>query len=102
VVIELLKFQVPPGEREIYIQKDAEIWTTGLAKYPGFLGKEVWINPEEPTELILIVRWATREQWKAIPLEDLQIIEEKFTQAMGKSYPIVESGEYQVRKFPYS
>jgi uncharacterized protein (TIGR03792 family) len=95
VVIELLKFQVPPTEREIYIQKDAEIWTTALAKYPGFLGKEVWINPKDPTELILIVRWATREQWKAIPLADLQIIEEKFTQAMGKSYPIVESGEYQ-------
>ena len=102
MVIELLKFQVPPGEREIYIQKDAEIWTTGLAKYPGFLGKEVWINPDDPTELIVIVRWATREQWKAIPLEDLEKIEEKFTQAMGKSYPIVESGEYQVRKFPYS
>ncbi|KZL49020.1 hypothetical protein A2T98_15040 [Nodularia spumigena CENA596] len=28
---------------ENYIQKDAEIWTTGLAKYPGFLGK--WENP---------------------------------------------------------
>jgi uncharacterized protein (TIGR03792 family) len=102
VVIELLKFQVAPEERENYIQKDAEIWTTGLAKYPGFLGKEVWINPNDPTEVIFIIRWATQEQWKAIPLEDLQMIEDKFTQAMGKSYPIVESAEYQVRKFPHS
>ncbi|MEA5513652.1 TIGR03792 family protein [Nodularia sp. UHCC 0506] len=100
MVIELLKFRVAPEVRENYIQKDAEIWTTGLAKYPGFLGKEVWIDPNDPTELILIIRWATREQWKAIPLADLQIIEEQFTQAMGKSYPIVESAEYQVQKLP--
>ncbi|GAX36971.1 TIGR03792 family protein [Nodularia sp. NIES-3585] len=102
MVIELLKFQVPPEVRENYIQKDAEIWTTGLAKYPGFLGKEVWINPNDSTELIFIIRWATKEQWEAIPSEDLEMIEEKFTQAMGKSYPIVELAEYQVRKFPYS
>ncbi|TVP61839.1 MAG: TIGR03792 family protein [Nodularia sp. (in: Bacteria)] len=102
MVIELLKFKVAPEVRENYIQKDAEIWTTGLAKYPGFLGKEVWINPKDSTELILIIRWATREQWKAIPLAALQMIEEKFTQAMGKSYPIVESAEFQVRKFPHS
>ncbi|WP_414545590.1 TIGR03792 family protein [Nostoc sp. CCY0012] len=100
MVIELLKFKVAPEQREHYIQQDAEIWTTALAKYPGFLGKEVWINPNDPTELILIVRWATREQWKAIPVEDLQAIEAQFTQAMGESYPIVELAEYQVRKFP--
>ncbi|MEA5583563.1 TIGR03792 family protein [Nodularia harveyana UHCC-0300] len=102
MVIELLKFQVAPEVREIYIQQDAEIWTAGLAKYPGFLGKEVWINPNDPTELILIVRWATKEQWEAIPPEDLQLIEQKFTAVMGKSYPIIESGEYHVRKFPHS
>jgi uncharacterized protein (TIGR03792 family) len=100
VVIELLKVKVPPEHREKYIQKDAEIWTTALASYPGFLGKEVWINPNDPTEIILIIRWATREHWKAIPQPDLDAIETKFTKAMGQYYPIIESGEYQVRKFP--
>ncbi|MBI1240636.1 TIGR03792 family protein [Umezakia ovalisporum] len=100
MVVELLKVEVVPEERDNYIQKDAEIWTTGLAKYPGFLGKEVWINPNHPTELILIIRWGTREQWKAIPSQDLQIIEDKFTQIMGKSYPIVKSAEFEV--FPHT
>jgi uncharacterized protein (TIGR03792 family) len=100
VVVELLKVEVVPEERDNYIQKDAEIWTTSLAKYPGFLGKEVWINPNHPTELILIIRWGTREQWKAIPSQDLQIIEDKFTQIMGKSYPIVKSAEFEV--FPHT
>lgn len=102
MVIELLKVKIPPKLREKYIQKDAEIWTAALAKYPGFMGKEVWINPNDATEVVLIVRWQTREHWDAIPEVDLEAIALKFDTAMGKSYPIVESAEYQVRKFLHS
>ncbi|MGI8499889.1 MAG: TIGR03792 family protein [Hassallia sp.] len=102
MVIELLKVKIPPELREKYIQKDAEIWTPALAKYPGFMGKEVWINPNDKTEVVLIIRWETREHWDAIPLSDLKAIALKFERALGKYYPIVESGEYQVRKFPHS
>ncbi|MEA5565362.1 TIGR03792 family protein [Anabaena sp. UHCC 0399] len=97
MVIEFLKFKVTPGTREDYLQKDTAIWTTVLAKYPGFLGKEVWINPQDSTEIIFIIRWATKEQWQAIPLEDLQAIEQKFAQAVGNTYELVESKEYQVQ-----
>ncbi|KAF3884681.1 MULTISPECIES: TIGR03792 family protein [Nostocales] len=100
MVIELLKVKIPPEQREKFIQKDAEIWTPALAKYPGFLGKEVWINPNDAAEVVFIIRWATREQWKAIPQGDLEAIEKKFTQALGFPQKIVESEEYQVRKFP--
>lgn len=102
MVIELLKFKVAPEHREQFIQKDAEIWTQALAGCPGFLGKEVWINPNEPTQVILVIRWATREQWKSIPLELLDAIEQQFAQQLGDSYQIVEVSEYQVRKFPQS
>jgi len=100
VVIELLKFKVPPEQREKYIQKDAEIWTTALTKYPGFLGKQVWISPTSPEFVTFIIHWATREQWKAIPQKDLDIISRYFDTAVGFSAEMVESSEYQVRKFP--
>ncbi len=102
MVIEVLKFKVSPQLREKYIQKDGEIWTAALAKYPGFISKEVWINPNDSTEVVLIIRWETRSQWKAIPQSDLEAIALKFDAVMGASYPIVESAEYQVRKFPHS
>jgi hypothetical protein len=51
---------------------------------------------------VLIIRWQTREHWDAVPKADLQAIALKFDAAMGKSYRIVESAEYQVRKFPHS
>jgi uncharacterized protein (TIGR03792 family) len=96
MVIELLKFQVPLSEQQDYIQTDAVIWTTALAKYPGFLRKEIWISDEIPEELTIVIHWQTREQWKAIPLNDLSRIDANFVQALGKSYPIMASQEYQV------
>lgn len=100
VVIELLKVKVAPEHREQYLQIDAEIWTQALARCPGFLGKEVWSNPNEPTEVILVIRWASREQWKSIPLELLDAIEQQFAQQLGDTSQIVEVSEYQVWKFP--
>ncbi len=100
MVIELLKFKVPSQQREIFIHKDDEIWTTALAKYPGFLGKEVWINPNVPEEVTFVIQWATREQWKAIPEKDLEVVYKQFDNKLGFAYQMVESSEYQVRKFP--
>lgn len=97
MVIELLKCKVDPDWREQYLQKDAEVWTKALAECPGFLGKEVWLNSEEASEVILVIRWATKEQWKSIPEELLNQVEQEFAQQMmGCNYEIVESSEYQV------
>lgn len=101
MVIEWLKFKVSPQSRDRFIQLDHQIWTTTLAKFPGFLGKEVWISPDAPEEIILIMRWENREQWKTVPQNILDETEENFAQQMkGHCYEMIESKEYQVRKFP--
>ncbi len=100
MVIELLKFKMDPAVRENFIQKDEDIWTNALRKYSGFLGKEVWINPNDKGEVTIIVQWETREQWKSIPQKDLDVIEAKFDSSLDFNYEMIESSEYQVRKFP--
>lgn len=99
MVLEWLKVKVPAHLREQYVQKDAEIWTTALQQYPGFMGKEVWISPDDPTEVSMVIRWASREQWKSIPVEELDAIAQKFDQALGFDYDMIEEKEYHVRKF---
>lgn len=100
MVIEWLKIKVSPELREKYIQKDEEIWTATLAKYRGFLGKEVWIDPNKLDEVVLVIHWADREAWKAVPATDLDATEQRFNQEMGDgTHKIIEAGEYQVRKF---
>lgn len=101
MVIEWLKFKVSPHLREKFRQIDQQIWTDKLKTYPGFLGKEVWLNPEKLDELVILIRWQTRQEWKNIPQEELDLIEQEFNQEMqGTNYQMIESLEYQVRKFP--
>lgn len=103
MVIEWLKFRVDPDSREQFIQQDEAIWTAALATYPGFLGKEVWIESQAPNKVIFTIRWQTREQWKSIPASDLAKIEQRFSQAMKQrkiAYKMIKSQEFQIRKFP--
>ncbi|MGF1482194.1 MAG: TIGR03792 family protein [Cyanophyceae cyanobacterium] len=102
MVIEWLKFKVNPTAREKFIREDARIWTPVLASYDGFLGKEVWIEPQIQENVNLVIRWQTRQQWKSIPQTVLDTTEQKFAQAMEENqYQMVESLEYQVRKFSH-
>jgi uncharacterized protein (TIGR03792 family) len=101
MVIEWLKVQVVPTLREKYIQKDEEIWTAALSKYPGYLGKQVWLDAKSADIVVLVIHWASREAWKAVPAKDLEATEALFAQQLGSgTYKIIEEGEYQVRKFP--
>ncbi|MGQ4648584.1 TIGR03792 family protein [Lyngbya aestuarii] len=100
MVIEWLKLRVSPERREEFIQLDAEIWTATLSSCPGFLGKEVWVNPIASMEVVLVIRWASRQQWKAVPPELLAETEQRFVQKFGGSNEIIEATEFQVRKFP--
>ncbi len=101
MVIEWLRFKVDPALRDRFIQVDDAIWTTALAANPGFLGKEVWLSPTQPDAVVLVIRWRSREDWKAVPAKILEKTENAFAQALGKGrYELVETGEYQVRKFP--
>jgi len=97
-VIEWLKFKVPLELREQYIRKDAEVWTAATASHLGFLGKEVWLNPKNPTEIVIIIRWASREQWKSFPQERLEQLEFQFTEIMGRSCQLIETKEYHLYK----
>jgi uncharacterized protein (TIGR03792 family) len=103
MVIEWLKFKVDSDSREQFIQQDEKIWTASLSKYPGFLGKEVWIEPTAPGKVVFTIRWQTREQWKSISPKDLMNIEQEFSRIMREMnihYKMTESKEFQIRKFP--
>jgi uncharacterized protein (TIGR03792 family) len=95
MIIEWLRFKVPPEKWEAFIQRDEEVWTAGLKNFPGFLGKEIWVAWVE-NEVVMLIRWETREQWKSV----LQsTIDELDRQRGDLQIAIAESREYQVSKF---
>ncbi|NEP17938.1 MAG: TIGR03792 family protein [Leptolyngbya sp. SIO4C1] len=94
MVIEWLKIRVAPEQRNLYLETDAKIWTPALQQYPGFIDKAVWLDPAEPAEIVFVIRWETRSQWKSIPVEALDRVTQAFDQAFALDYELVEEKEY--------
>lgn len=97
MVIEWLRFSVPVADQARYVAADAAIWTKALALNAGFLGKEVWARADDPTNLNLVIRWASREDWKAVPEQLLADTDTAFQAAMGAVYPVLECIDYEVK-----
>jgi len=87
-VIEHLTVRVPVALQPRYMTADAAVWTAALAAQPGYLGKEVWADLDDPERLHLVIRWASRADWDAVPRRLLESTEARFRAAIGAEIPI--------------
>jgi uncharacterized protein (TIGR03792 family) len=94
MVIEWQKVRVQPEVRDLYLKKDREIWTAGLAREEGFLGKEVWLG--EDGEVILVIRWEKEEDWKEMPKEWMDDLDRRFREVVPEGWELVETRSYEV------
>ncbi len=94
MIVEWLKFRMNPAQRQHYIDTDSAIWTPALAQYPGFIDKVTWLDPDHDDEVVFVIRWASREQWKAISEAELTDITQQFDSAFGADYTLLESKEF--------
>ena len=94
MVIEWQRLQVRPDMLDLFLRKDAEIWTEALASEPGFLGKEIWLD-EAAQEVILVIRWRSEEEWQGIPAERLAEVEQRFRSEVQEGVEILESRSFR-------
>lgn len=97
MVIEFLTFTVPVEQRAAFLARDAEVWTAGLAQQPGYLGKEVWVEAENPTQVTCVIRWESLAQWKAFPQARLQELD---AQMGGLLMPVSSCRTFEVTPAP--
>ncbi|MDC7235848.1 MAG: TIGR03792 family protein [Spirochaetales bacterium] len=71
----------PPDQVDRWIELDHEIWSKGLAKWPGYIRKEVWSNPDKPGILTILIYWESLEQWKAVDLDWLMETDRLFDES---------------------
>ena len=93
MVVEWQRVRVRPEERDRYVEKDAEIWTAALRGQEGFLDKEVLLG-EDGSEVVLLIRWRSREDWEAMPGELLEELEERF-RTEAPEWEMVECRAYE-------
>ena len=108
-VIEQLRLAVPASHRELWLQAEASSWQPWLEQQSGFEGRELFWDPQRQ-EGLLLIRWSSREQWKAIPAAEVervqQVFEAQVNQALKRDpaaeplFPLLAEGELQVQELP--
>ena len=100
VVVEHLRIKVPADGRAAWLQAEQGSWEPWLEKQDGYLGRDLlWDSERE--EGTLLIRWASRQQWKAIPETEVEAVQERFEQlareatgqGQGNPFPLVFEGE---------
>lgn len=102
VVVEELRLRVPAEQRQAWLEAERGSWEPFLARQDGFLGRELFWDPTRQ-EAVLLIRWASRDQWQAIPGAELQQVQERFERiarqgtglAAGNPFPLVFEGELE-------
>ncbi|MEX2627328.1 MAG: TIGR03792 family protein [Ilumatobacteraceae bacterium] len=75
-VVEFLTFHVPADQVDEWLEVEARHWTRFLERQPGFLDKEMWRPVDRPDVVHAVIWWASLEQWKAIPPDELAGVSE--------------------------
>jgi uncharacterized protein (TIGR03792 family) len=93
--VEILEFLVAPEQQKAFIEADKKIWTAGLAEYPAFDRKEVWVSAEQSELVTCVIYWHDRSAWKAISAQELQELGMAFDRSFPHPYKLVTEREYQ-------
>ena len=108
-VIEQLRLRVPEPHRELWLMAEASSWQPWLEQQQGFLGRDLFWDPERE-EGLLLIRGNSREQWKAIPQAEVLRVQARFeakvNQALNRPadapplFPLLAEGELLAQALP--
>ena len=98
-VVEQLRLRVPKQGRQAWLQAERASWDPWLQRQQGFLGRELYWDAQRQ-EGVLLIRWASRADWDAIPKAEIERVQESFVlvarqalgQANGNPFPLLQSG----------
>ncbi len=74
MIVEQLRFEVPPSALEAFLERDHRVWTAFLGGCHGFVDKQVWIA-ESDGAVVMNIWWSSRDAWKSIDTATLTRVE---------------------------
>ncbi len=92
--IETLRLRVPAAARPCWLQAEASSWEPWLAHQRGYRGRQLFWDRERQ-EGVLLIGWATRSDWKAIPAASLDRVQERFETAARQCLTADDPGDGQ-------
>ena len=100
-VIEFLRLSVASRERDAWLKAELNSWEPWLKSQKGFLGRQLLWDPQRE-EALLLIRWASRADWKSIPQKEVDNVQKLFEEIAMESignnlrnpFPIKSQGEF--------
>ncbi|MEB3361297.1 MAG: TIGR03792 family protein [Synechococcaceae cyanobacterium] len=77
--IEVLRLRVPASQRRVWLEAERAVWEPWLLRQEGFLGRELFWDPALE-QGVLVIRWASRRRWHAIPTDEVSRVHQAFQQ----------------------
>ncbi len=101
-VVEHLRLRVPLEGREAWLRAELDTWDPWLRRQNGFVNREIlWDGTVQ--EGVLLIHWASHAAWKAIPSQEVAIVQACFEAAAKRwlalppdsdnPFPLVYAGE---------
>lgn len=98
-VVEQLRLRVPKQGRQAWLKAERASWDPWLQRQQGFLGRELYWDAQRE-EGVLLIRWASRADWDAIPKADIERVQNHFVllarqalgQGIGNPFPLLHAG----------
>lgn len=76
-IIEHLRVRVDEDAHQAWISAEQQCWEPWLEQQEGFVGRDLLWDPRRQ-EGILLIHWASRESWLAIPPEEVAAVQARF------------------------
>ncbi|MCW1970662.1 MAG: TIGR03792 family protein [Anaerolineae bacterium] len=71
MIVEFLKFSIPDGEGDAFVQRNEAVWTAELRRHPCFIRHEIWRNRIAPQEVYLAIYLKSYESLQQFPMEKI-------------------------------
>ena len=99
-VVEHLKLDVPKKYKHAWLKAEQGSWEPWLLKQNGFLGRQLFWDPEFE-EATLLIGWESREVWKNISQKEIKLVQQDFEkiareqtgETSGNPFPLIFEGE---------
>tara|TARA_B100000700_G_C14683313_1_gene686414 strand:+ start:234 stop:692 length:459 start_codon:yes stop_codon:yes gene_type:complete len=100
MVIENLRLNVPSNNLKAWLKAEDASWKPWLNSQKGFIRRNLFWDKERE-EATVMITWATRKDWKSIPLQEINEVQELFEAVAreetginaGNPFPLIFEGE---------
>ena len=76
-IVEFLRLHVPKQDRNAWLIAEQNSWEPWLEKQKGFLGRQLFWDPERE-EALLLISWSSRSEWKMISKKEIDYVQNTF------------------------